>query len=111
MADRASVPSRHETPGIDAVALEAALAVDRMLAEARRRGADRWIGYLERIPDTLRDAPLPALRAAARRARAAYGPKDSIRDALDPAVTEPALLAIDLLLKAIARYEVGSSPG
>jgi hypothetical protein len=45
------------------------------------------------------------VRIAARQARAAYGPKDSIRDALPDNVTEPLLDAIDRLLKAIARYE------
>ena len=40
------------------------------------------------------------------RARAAYGPKDSLRDALPAALTEPFLDAVDRLLKAIARYEL-----
>jgi hypothetical protein len=37
------------------------------------------------------------------RARAAYGPKDSIREALPPELTEPFLIDLDRLLKAIAR--------
>jgi hypothetical protein len=37
------------------------------------------------------------------RARAAYGPKDSVRDALPPDVTEPFLEAIDRLTRAINR--------
>ena len=37
------------------------------------------------------------------RARAAYGPKDSVRDALPADVTEPFLDAIDRLLKELAR--------
>jgi hypothetical protein len=45
------------------------------------------------------------LRTSARQARAAYGPKDSIRDALPAEVTEPLLVAVDRLLKALARYE------
>ena len=40
------------------------------------------------------------------RARAAYGPKDSIRDALPADVTEPFLDAIDRLLKVLAKREV-----
>jgi hypothetical protein len=99
-------PARHELPDIDVAALHAARAADVLLAEAGRRSADRWIAYLGRLPDQLRDDPVPSLRAAARRARAAYGPKDSIRDALPPEVTEPFLDAIDRLLKAIARFEL-----
>ena len=127
-------PARHELPAIDAAAFDAARAADRLLAEARRQAealrggargsgapadvhepppstgsrvpaADRWAGYFQRLPDQLRDEPLPGLRAAARRVRAAYGPKDSIRDTFAPELTEPLLVTTDRLLKAIARYE------
>jgi len=83
----------------------AARDADRLLAEARTRGAERWLAYLEPLPDHLRDDDLGDLRRTALRARAAYGPKDSIRDALPPGVTEPFLDAIDQLLKLIARRE------
>jgi hypothetical protein len=102
---------RHELPEIDAAALSAARALDRLVAEARRladagsREADRWAGYFGHMPDELRDDPLPRLRALGRRARAAYGPKDSVRDVLPLEVTEPALDSIDRLLKVIARFE------
>ena len=59
--------------------------------------------FLEPIPDRLRDDELRALRSTAMRARAAYGPKDSVRDALSPDVTEPFLEAIDRLLRELAR--------
>jgi hypothetical protein len=98
-------PARHELPDIDAAALEAARAADTALAAARAAGADRWIGYLSPLPDRLRDDSLRELRSTSRRARAAYGPKDSIRDALSAEATEPLLLAIDRLLKAIARHD------
>ncbi len=62
-------------------------------------------GYFERLPDQLRDEPLPGLRAAARRVRSAYGPKDSIRDTFEPALTEPLLEATDRLLKVLARHD------
>ncbi|MGE5155918.1 MAG: hypothetical protein ACM3JP_00285 [Betaproteobacteria bacterium] len=120
-----STPARHELPDIDAAAFEAARAVDQLLAEARRladagstpgdagsasgsmrsAAADRWIGYFQRLPDQLRDAPLPDLRTAARRVRSAYGPKDSVRDTLPPEVTEPLLGAVDRLLRVMARHE------
>ena len=43
------------------------------------------------------------LRVVALRARAAYGPKDSIREALPADLTEPFLVQLDRLRKAIAR--------
>jgi hypothetical protein len=55
------------------------------------------------LPDRLRDEDLPGLRAAAVRARAAYGPKDSVRDSLPESATEPFLEALDRLLREIAR--------
>ena len=99
------VPARHERPAIDDAALAAARHADRLLASARELGSDRWIAFLEPIPDRLRDDELPALRATAVRARAAYGPKDSVRDALPEEVTEPFLDSIDRLLRELARRE------
>jgi hypothetical protein len=99
------VPPRHEIPAVDAAALEAARAADRALAAAREAHSERWLRYLEPMPNRLRDDPLPDLGNAARRIRAAYGPKDSIRDDLPSEVTEPLLDRVDRLLKAIARYE------
>jgi len=98
-------PARHELAEIDQAALEAARAADRVLAAARERESERWIRFLAPVPDRLRDDPIRGLRATARQARAAYGPKDSIRDTLPAEVTEPFLIAIDRLVKAIARFE------
>ncbi len=98
-------PARHEVPEVDAAALEAARAAERLLDAARERGSDRWVRFLAALPDRLRDDPIRDLRGAARLARAAYGPKDSVRDALAPDVTEPFVAAIDRLLKALARWE------
>jgi hypothetical protein len=100
-------PARHERPAIDEAALVAARAGDRMLREARERDAVRWVTYLEPLPDHLRDAELGELRKVALRARAAYGPKDSVRDVLPAEVTEPFLEAVDRLLKELARRDVG----
>jgi hypothetical protein len=96
-------PARHELPVIDDLALIAARHADLMLAEGRERGDTRWVTFLEPIPDRLRDDEPRALRSTAMRARAAYGPKDSVRDALSPDVTEPFLVAIDRLLRELAR--------
>jgi hypothetical protein len=110
-ARRPASPARHERPIIDEAALAAARAGDRVVAAARERGAVRWATYLEPLPDALRDGPLGDLRRVAQRARAAYGPKDSVRDALPRDVTEPFLEAIDRLLKELARREAGAADG
>ena len=96
---------RHKVPAIDDAALEAARAAEAALRSADAVGLERWIRFLEPLPDRLRDGSLRELRTGARQARAAYGPKDSIRDALPAEVTEPLLVAVDRLLKALARYE------
>jgi hypothetical protein len=106
VADRVPAPPRHETPEIDAAALDAARAADRLLAAAVAAGSQRWTRYLAGMPDRLRDDPVTSLRSTARAGRSAFGPKDSIRDALPEAATEPFLAAIDRLLKVIAHWEV-----
>ena len=83
----------------------AARAADRLLDAARAAGITRWATYLEPLPDQLRDGELGDLRRVALRARSAYGPKDSIRDALPRALTEPFLVAVDRLLKELARRD------
>jgi hypothetical protein len=96
-------PARHERPAIDDLALAAARHADRLLLAARERRVDRWATFLEGIPDRLRDDDLPGLRSTAMRARAAYGPKDSIRDALPAELTEPFLESIDRLVRELNR--------
>jgi hypothetical protein len=98
-------PARHEVPAIDELALAAARAGDTMLAAAQERDSARWSRELDPIPDILRDGDLREVRRVAIRARAAYGPKDSVRDVLPPEATEPFLAAIDRLLRELARYD------
>jgi hypothetical protein len=95
--------ARHQFPAIDEAGLVAARACDRLLAAAIELGATRWVAYFEPMPDRLRDDDPVALRATAVRCRAAYGPKDSVRDALPEAVTEPFLDALDRLLRELNR--------
>lgn len=102
---RPTGPARHERPAIDEAALVAARAGDRLLDAARSAGVARWVAYLEPLPDQLRDGELGELRKVAMRARSAYGPKDSVRDALPREVTEPFLDAVDRLLKELARRD------
>jgi hypothetical protein len=96
-------PARHERPAIDEAALVVARDADKLLASARERGSDRWATFLADVPERLRDAPIVDLRAIAMRARSAYGPRDSIRDALPADLTEPFLTNLDRLLKALAK--------
>jgi hypothetical protein len=98
-------PARHELPAIDEAAMTAARAADKLLDAARERGLERWSGFLAAVPDGLRDGGVGDLRAIAQRARAAYGPKDSIRESLPPELTEPFLVALDRLRKALAREQ------
>ena len=96
-------PARHERPTIDEAGLAAARHADRLLAAARAIGSERWIAYLEPLPDRLRDDEPAALRATATRSRAAYGVKDSIRDVLPAELTEPFLDSIDRLIRELNR--------
>jgi hypothetical protein len=98
-------PARHERPAIDDAAMVAARHADRLVAAARDRGITRWAEFLGPFPDRLRDDELTSLRATAVRARAAYGPKDSVRDALPGDLTEPFLDAIDRLLRELAKRD------
>lgn len=95
--------ARHERPAIDEAGLVAARHADRLLAEARSRGLDRWVAFFEAIPDRLRDDEPVALRSTALRSRAAYGVQDSVRDVLPSDLTEPFLEAIDRLLRELNR--------
>lgn len=102
-------PARHELAAVDEAALIAARHADRLMSAAAEYGADRWARYFEAMPDRLRDDEPRSLRQVALRARAAYGPKDSVRDALPADVTEPFLEAIDRLLKQLNRRDTGAA--
>ncbi len=90
-------------PAVDEAALAAARAADKLLAAAQERGLQRWSEFLAPVPDLLRDGKLGELRSVVMRARAAYGPRDSIRDALPAEVTGPFLEDLDRLRKILAR--------
>ena len=78
------------------------------MAAAERLGATRWLRYFEAMPDRLRDDEPRSLRQVALRARAAYGPKDSVRDVLPAEVTEPFLDSIDRLIKQLNKRDTGA---
>lgn len=96
---------RHELPLVDEAALAAARHADRLLAAAQAGGHARWATFMEPIPGRLRDDPPAELRAVARRARAAFGPKDSIRDVLPDELALPFRDSIDRVLAVLARAE------
>lgn len=100
-ADRG--PARHERPAIDEAALAAARTADRLLEAAQARNSARWEEFLAPLPGQLRDGRIADLRRIVMRARAAYGPKDTIREALPADLTEPFLADLDRLLKVLAR--------
>ena len=100
-------PLRHELASVDEAGLAAARLVDRVIAAARERGADRWVAYFEPMADRLRDDEPRGLRQVAMRARAAFGPKDSIRDVVPAEITEPFLESIDRLIKQLNRRDAG----
>ena len=102
-------PARHELLAVDEAGLFAGRHADRIVAAAEAAGATRWLRYFEAMPDRLRDDEPRSLRHIALRARAAYGPKDSVRDALAPEVTEPFLEAIDRLLKQLNKRDSGAA--
>ena len=81
------------------------------MAAAAERGSARWTRELGTVPDLLRDGDLGDVRRAAIRARAAYGPKDSVRDALPADATEPFLVAIDRLIRELAGTTEPVEPG
>jgi hypothetical protein len=98
-------PSRHELPGLDEAAMAAARGADRLLAAATEAGLERWMTVLAPVPSHLRDDPPADLAVVARKARAIYGPKDSIRDVLPDELTLPFRDALDRLLRELARLE------
>jgi hypothetical protein len=104
--DAERAPARHELPTIDEAALEAARLADRLLDAARSVGIERWAAFLAPFPERLRDEGPDALRKTALAARAAYGPRDSIRDVFADDLTLPLLAALDRLLKVLARYRM-----
>ncbi len=83
--------------------MKAARDADKLLTAAEAGGDRRWVDVLTPIPDQLRDAGVADLGRVARKARAIYGPKDSIRDVLPAELTEPFLDDLDRLIKALAR--------
>jgi hypothetical protein len=106
MPESDPVPARHQLPTLDTAAMAAARAFDVLLDAAREAGSDRWVRYLEPLPDRLRDDDLRALRGTVRRCRSAFGPGDSVLDVVPEDVGLTARRAIDEVIRVLARHDV-----
>ena len=72
-------PPRWQDPVLDEAALAVARAV-RGAIRALEGSSPRWATWFEALLPALEDGDRPALETAAKRARAAYGAKDSVMD-------------------------------
>ena len=97
-------PARHERPAIDEAGLVAARHADRLLDAAHARSAPS-AGSPTSSRCRTGCATTTRWRCGRRRprCRAAYGVKDSIRDALPAELTEPFLDSIDRLIRELNR--------
>ncbi|MGH2511883.1 MAG: hypothetical protein ACRDGQ_04270 [Candidatus Limnocylindrales bacterium] len=111
LPSRATGLARHQLGSIDERGLVAARAAELVLAAAEARQQARWVTFLEPLPERLRDGDLADLRWATLRARAAFGPKDSIRDVVPADLTEPFLDAIDRLIRELNRFDWAAREG
>jgi len=73
-------PPRWQDPQLDEAALEVARRVRLAVAGLRDHGHERWVAFLEPLAPAFEDGDRADLLAAARRARAAFGARDSVLD-------------------------------
>ena len=105
MPDDGRAVARHELPGLDEAALRAARSFDLLLEAARAARSERWVRFLEPLPDRLRDDDPVALRRTARRCRSAFGPGDSVLEIVPEDAGLLARRAIDDLIRVLARLD------
>ena len=79
MTPRGRTP-RWEDPSLDEAALAAARLTERALGALRERGATRWVAFFEPLVPMFQDGDRDDLLRATRRARAAFGARDSVLD-------------------------------
>ena len=92
---------RWQDPALDEAALAAAHRAREAIAALRARGATRWVHWFELIQPVLEDGDRADVQVAARRARAAFGAKDSVLDALPDDEALRLRDALDRLLRAL----------
>ncbi len=74
-------PPRWQDPVLDEAALELARLVRGAVVALGALGHERWVAFLEPLVPVFEDGDRADLLLAARRARAAFGARDSILDA------------------------------
>ncbi len=74
-------PPRWQDPALDEAALELARLVRGAVSALHGLGHERWVAFLEPLVPVFEDGDRGDLLVAARRARAAFGARDSILDA------------------------------
>ena len=97
-------PPRWQDPALDEAALAVARAIRGAVKELERT-APRWATWFEALLPALEDGDRPALEAAARRARAAFGARDSVLDAWPSADALQLRDLIDRLQRVLARRD------
>ena len=78
---RAHPAPRWEDPALDEAALRVALLMRGAVVTLRVGGHERWAAYLEPLVASFEDGDRADLLRAARKARAAYGARDSVLEA------------------------------
>ena len=78
---RERIAARWQDPALDEQALAVAAGLRGALGALREAEHDRWVAWFEALLPVFEDGDVAALRTAARRARAAFGAKDSVVDA------------------------------
>ena len=96
-------PPRWQDPQLDEAALDVARRVRVAVAVLRGRGNARWVAFLEPLVSAFEDGDRTDLQAAGRRARAAFGARDSLLDAAPDADTLGLRDAVDRLLFLLER--------
>ena len=101
---------RWEDAALDDAALAVARRTRTVLVALEAAGDTRWRAWFEVLVPVFEDGDRSALEAAGRKARAAFGAKDSVRDVVD----SPDLLvlrdAIDVLLRVLAERAARPRP-
>jgi hypothetical protein len=96
-------PPRWQDPQLDEAALDVARRTRLVVEALRGAGHDRWVAFLEPLVPAFEDGDRVDLQAAARRARAAFGARDSLLDALPDTDTVRLRDAVDRLLLLVER--------
>ena len=92
---------RWQDPALDEAALAAAHGIREAIGALRARGATRWVHWLEPLEPVLEDGDRADVLVAARRARAAFGAKDSVLDDWPDDAALRLRDVVDALLRAL----------